>query len=202
VWWRTKGRGKTAGSRATSTRVEHGQLGWLESMLSLFRELVERTSSTRFVPCPRPGVSYQVGLSYRCNNKDYKHPCRTNPHSLSCISSGFWTCGVKLQLFCAQLVCRTILSYRTNPNNSPPNHTHHTQHTQPCLRPRPWKLASRRSLLSVPNSPSSNDNVPSAKRSSHRRVRVEMQQRYVEEGHTKVRPPLTQPAHLSLALAY
>jgi hypothetical protein len=91
--------------------------------------------------------------------------------------------------------------YRTDPNNSPPNHTHHTHHTQPCLRRRPWKLASRRSLPSEPNLQNSNDNVLSAKRSLHRRVRVEMQQRYVEEGHIKVRPPLTQPAHLPLALA-
>jgi hypothetical protein len=168
----------------------------------LFRELVERTSSKRFVPCPRPGVSYQVQLSYRCNNKDPNilvELIRTRSLA-SLLVSGL----VVSSSSCSALSWSVapFCQYRTKPNNSPPNHTHHTQHTQPCLRPRPWKLASRRSLLSVPNSPSSNDNVPSAKRSSHRRVRVEMQQRYVEEGHIEVRPPLTQPAHLSLALAY
>lgn len=84
----------------------------------------------------------------------------------------------------------------TRINNSPLNHT------QPCLlRPHPWKLASRRSWPSAPNSLSSRDSVLCAKRSSHQPARVEMQQRYVEDGHIKVRSPLTPLAHLSFALA-
>lgn len=107
--------------------------------------------------------------------------------------SGFSCCVLSWSVAPSRQLSKQLL---TRIHNSPPNHT------QPCLlRPHPWKLASRRSWLSAPNSPSSKDNVLCGKRSSHQPAKVEMQQRYVEEGHIKVRPALTPLAHLSLALA-
>ena len=80
---------------------EHGQLGCLESMLSLLVELVERTSSKRFVPSSvRGSHTSAIDFPAAATTPTANIPCPSHLHSVFCVSpdSGFWISCTRIQL--------------------------------------------------------------------------------------------------------
>ena len=76
-------------------------------MLSLLVELVERTSTKRFVPSSVRGSHTESINLAAANNNQIKHSLSTISTLLSCVFSGFWISCARSQPSCAQLVCRT-----------------------------------------------------------------------------------------------